>query len=115
VHWDGEQTRDFTYVDDVARANLLAAAADGPVDGQVINIGAGRAKSVNEVLATVSEVMGRWIEPVRMPKRQGDVRHTLADITRARELLGWEPQADWTKAVAATVAWFTEGKRVPHD
>ena len=111
VHWDGEQTRDFTYVGDVARANLLAARADSRVDGQVINIGAGRAKSVNEVLATISRVMDLWIEPVRMPKRQGDVRSTLADITRAKDLLGWEPQADWEEAVAATVGWFTTGKR----
>jgi nucleoside-diphosphate-sugar epimerase len=111
VHWDGEQTRDFTYVGDVARANLLAAKADSRVDGQVINIGAGRAKSVNEVLATISTVMDLWIEPVRMPKRQGDVRSTLADISRAKELLGWEPEADWEEAVAATVGWFTAGKR----
>jgi nucleoside-diphosphate-sugar epimerase len=109
VHWDGEQSRDFTYVRDVARANMLAASADSRVDGQVINIGAGRAKTVNEVLATVSKVIGTWIEPVRTPKRQGDVRATLADITRARELLGWEPQADWDEAVAATVKWFLEG------
>jgi UDP-N-acetylglucosamine/UDP-N-acetylgalactosamine 4-epimerase len=109
VHWDGEQSRDFTYVGDVARANMLAASADGRVDGQVINIGAGRAKTVNEVLATVSKAIGTWIEPVRTPKRQGDVRATLADITRARELLGWEPQADWDGAVAATVRWFLEG------
>ena len=109
VHWDGEQSRDFTFVQDVARANMLAAAADGRVDGQMINIGAGRAKTVNEVLATISKAMGVWIEPVRTPKRQGDVRATLADITRARELLGWEPQADWDEAVGATVEWFTEG------
>ena len=112
VHWDGEQSRDFTFVQDVARANMLAAAADGRVDGQMINIGAGRAKTVNEVLATISNAMGVWIEPVRTPKRQGDVRATLADITRARDLLGWEPQADWDEAVAATVKWFTEGSKI---
>ena len=112
MHWDGEQSRDFTFVQDVARANMLAAAADGRVDGQMINIGAGRAKTVNEVLATISNAMGVWIEPVRTPKRQGDVRATLADITRARDLLGWEPQADWDEAVAATVKWFTEGSKI---
>jgi nucleoside-diphosphate-sugar epimerase len=111
IHWDGEQTRDFTFVGDVARANLLAARADDRVDGQVVNIGAGRAKSVNEVLATISRIMDLWIEPVRMPKRQGDVRSTLADVTKAKELLGWEPQADWDEAVAATVGWFTTGAR----
>ncbi|MGH2717572.1 MAG: NAD-dependent epimerase/dehydratase family protein [Actinomycetota bacterium] len=111
VHWDGEQSRDFTFVGDVARANLLAASAGPQVDGGVFNIGAGRAKTVNETLAEISQAMGVWIEPVRTPKRQGDVRSTLADITRARELLGWEPQAEWSDAVAATVRWFTEGTR----
>ncbi|HWD08477.1 MAG TPA: NAD-dependent epimerase/dehydratase family protein [Actinomycetota bacterium] len=111
VHWDGEQSRDFTFVDDVARANLLAASAGPQVDGQVFNIGAGRAKTVNETLTAVSQAMGVWIEPVRTPKRQGDVRSTLADISLARELLGWEPLAEWTGAVAATVKWFTEGTR----
>ena len=111
MHWDGEQSRDFTFVSDVARANLMAGAAGPQVDGQVFNIGAGRAKTVNETLAAISEVLGVWIEPVRTPKRQGDVRSTLADISRARELLGWEPQAEWHDAVAATVRWFTEGTR----
>jgi len=109
IHWDGEQTRDFTFVEDVARANLLAAQAPPAADGAVVNIGAGHPKSVNEVLQTVSTVMGRWIEPVRLPKRAGDVRATLADISRAEELLGWVPEADWDQAVAATAAWFTSG------
>jgi nucleoside-diphosphate-sugar epimerase len=111
VHWDGEQTRDFTYVEDVARANLAAARADTRVDGEVINIGAGRAKSVNETLAAICKVMDLWIEPVRTPKRQGDVRSTLADISKAKELLGWEPEADWEDAIAATVGWFTTGAK----
>ena len=111
VHWDGEQTRDFTFVRDVARANMLAAVADSRADGQVFNIGAGRAKSVNEVLEAISRAMGVWIEPVRTPKRQGDVRSTLADISRAREILGWEPQAGWDEAIGETVSWFTSGAK----
>jgi UDP-glucose 4-epimerase len=108
VHWDGEQSRDFTYIDDVVRANLLAAEADGRVDGAVVNIGGGRPRTVNEVLRSVSSAMGTWIEPVAAPRRVGDVRHTSADITRARELLGWEPQARWEGAVAETVNWFVQ-------
>ena len=111
VHWDGEQSRDFTYIDDVVAANLAAAAAGPQADGAVCNIGAGRAKTVNETLAAVSEVLGVWIEPRRLPMRPGDVRATLASITRAKELLGWEPRADWREAVAATVAWFTTAGR----
>ncbi len=109
VHWDGEQSRDFSYIEDVVRANLAAAAApNGRADGAVMNVGGGRPKTVNEVLRAVSEAMGTWIDPVSTPKRAGDVRHTRADISRAREVLDWEPQAEWDQAVEATVRWFRE-------
>jgi nucleoside-diphosphate-sugar epimerase len=108
IHWDGEQSRDFTYIDDVVRANLLAAEADDRVDGAVINIGGGRPKTVNEVLESVSEAVGHWIEPVFQAKRLGDVRRTRADITKARELLGWIPSSDWKQSVEATVHWFKD-------
>lgn len=108
LHWDGEQSRDFTAIDDVVRANLLAADADERADGEVINIAGGRPRTINEVLRAVSDAVGTWIEPVRKPKRPGDVRHTRADVSKARELLGWEPRAEWEPAVRATVDWFRE-------
>jgi nucleoside-diphosphate-sugar epimerase len=111
VHWDGEQSRDFSYIDDVVRANLLAAEADGRVDGEVINVAGGAPKTVNEVLGAVAGALGTWIEPTRTPRRVGDVRRTHADIGRARELLGWTPRAGWDEAVGATVRWFAEGAR----
>jgi UDP-glucose 4-epimerase len=111
VHWDGEQSRDFTYIDDVVRANLLAAEAGDDADGAVVNVAGGRPRTVNDVLRSVADVLGTWIEPVRTPKRAGDVRRTHADITRARDLLGWEPRADWDKAVRSTVRWFVDGAR----
>jgi UDP-N-acetylglucosamine/UDP-N-acetyl-alpha-D-glucosaminouronate 4-epimerase len=106
IHWDGEQSRDFTYIDDIVAANLAAAAAGPDADGQAFNIGAGRPKKVSEVLRSVSDVVGTWIEPVHSPKRAGDVRHTLADISKARRILGWEPKADWDEGVRACVDWF---------
>lgn len=106
LHWDGEQSRDFTYIDDVVHANLLAAEAGPRADGEVFNVGAGRSKTVNEVLQAISEAVGVWIDPVRKPKRPGDVRHTLADITKARQILGWSPRADWEESVRACVEWF---------
>jgi UDP-glucose 4-epimerase len=106
VHWDGEQSRDFTFIDDVVAANLLAAEAGPAVDGAVMNLGGGRPKTVNEVLRSVADATGTWIEPLRLPKRSGDVRATIADVSRARELLGWEAKADWDGAVRETVAWF---------
>lgn len=106
VHWDGEQARDFTFVEDVASANLLAAEAGPQVDGTVLNIGAGRPVTVNEVLRAVSKATGQWVSPVRIPRRPGDVRTTHAEISRARELLGWVPRVPWEEAVGRTVDWF---------
>jgi UDP-glucose 4-epimerase len=105
VHWDGEQSRDFSYIDDVVAANIAAGTTNG-VDGEVFNIGGGDPKTVNEVLKAVSDVIGKWIEPQFLPKRSGDVRHTRADISKAQRLLSWTPKADWDTAVKATVDWF---------
>jgi len=102
IHGDGEQSRDFTFIDDVVSANVLAAAAGKEVDGEVFNIGAGRAKTVNDVLRGVSDALGHWIEPVHAPPRKGDVRHTLAEIAHARTLLRWDPRADWDESVRIT-------------
>jgi UDP-glucose 4-epimerase len=108
VHWDGEQSRDFTYIDDVVEANLLAATADG-VNGAVLNIAGGTSRTVNEVLRAVSDAVGVWVEPRSAPKRAGDVRSSKAEISAARELLGWVPHDAWDDQVKATVAWFTSG------
>jgi nucleoside-diphosphate-sugar epimerase len=106
VHWDGEQSRDFTYIDDVVRANLLAADADSRGDGEVVNIAGGDLKTVNEVLQAVASVFGTWIDPISLPKRPGDLRHKRADVSRAAAVLDWKPQSDWKRAVEATVSWF---------
>ncbi|MGH7933628.1 MAG: NAD-dependent epimerase/dehydratase family protein [Candidatus Binataceae bacterium] len=87
IHGDGTQTRDFTHVHDVVRANL--AAMDCAVaDGRAINVGRGRSMSVNQVAALIGGAV------VNAPRRPGDPRDTLADITQARALLGWEPTVD---------------------
>ena len=110
VHWDGEQSRDFTYIDDIVRANLLASEADDRASGMVFNIGGGRPKTINEVLRSIADVVGTWIEPTHTPKRQGDIRSTEADISRAAEYLGWKPEAEWDESVEATVRWFQAKK-----
>jgi len=106
VHWDGEQSRDFCFIDNVVAANLAAARAGPEADGGVFNIGGGDPKSVNEVLRVISQVLGVWIDPVFVPKRGGDIRHTHADISLAKGILGWQPEADWIRSVEATVKWF---------
>jgi nucleoside-diphosphate-sugar epimerase len=111
VHWDGEQSRDFTFIDDVVEANLRAAEATDEVSGKVINIAGGRSRTVNEVLRAVSAALGKWIEPMHEQKRSGDVRHTRADISLAAKLLAWKPRTDWDEAVRATARWFSEDLR----
>lgn len=106
IQWDGEQSRDFTFIDDVVDANLKAGDTDTP-PAMVINVAGGRPRTVNDVFQAVSRVLGVEIEPVRVPKRPGDIRHSYADSTRAKELLGWEATTGWDEAVAATVGWFT--------
>lgn len=106
IFGDGEQTRDFTFIDDIVRANLLAADADGSVDGSIINAAGGYPRSVNDVLASVSEVLDSSMAARHAEPRIGDIRHSLADASRAGELLGWKPETSWDDAVAATVEWF---------
>lgn len=109
LHWDGEQSRDFTYIDDVVRANALAGQAGDHADGAVINIGSGAPRTINEVYSAISDEIGTRIKPQYRPKRPGDVRGTHADISLARDVLGWEPRCDWEPSVAETVRWFREG------
>lgn len=108
VHWDGEQTRDFSFIDDVVSANLLAATGPEPASGGVFNVGGGGPRSVNEVLRAVSSTLDVWTEPAHGPKRAGDIRHTHADIGRASDVLGWSPEANWSQAVVATVRGFLD-------
>ena len=102
VHGDGEQSRDFTYVADTVRANLLAADAPRAA-GQVINVAGGRRITLNQLLAALQEIAGCEVEPIHEPARIGDVRHSLADLHRARELLGFEPAVPFVEGLRRTV------------
>jgi UDP-glucose 4-epimerase len=93
IYGDGEQRRDFTYVSNVVDANLLAADADG-VSGEVLNVATGRATTVNELADAIGALLGRSVEREEQPERTGDVRDSWADVTRARELLGWQPRIE---------------------
>ncbi|MBP7928833.1 MAG: NAD-dependent epimerase/dehydratase family protein [Acidimicrobiia bacterium] len=106
IHSDGEQTRDFCYIDDVIAANFAAADAPSSATGRCYNIGADDPRSVNDVYRSVAAAMGTDIKPVYGPVRAGDVRSTWADISDAKEQLGWQPKARWDDAVKATVEWF---------
>jgi UDP-glucose 4-epimerase len=102
IHGDGEQSRDFTFVADTVRANLLAADAPGAV-GHVINVAGGRRISLNELLAALQQITGSKVPAIYGPSRVGDVRHSLADLGRARTLLGFEPQVSLADGLRRTV------------
>jgi nucleoside-diphosphate-sugar epimerase len=104
LYGDGEQTRDFTFIDDAVQANLLAAEKGEP--GGVYNIGGGSRVSVNQVLKTLENVMGRPIAVTRVERQHGDVTHTYADTTRAREELGFVPRVALADGLRREVEWF---------
>jgi nucleoside-diphosphate-sugar epimerase len=106
VYGDGEQTRDFTYVADAVEANWLAL--NPPAVGQVFNIGGGSRSSVNRILATLGEILGRPIRRWQGPTQPGDVRDTWADTTRARQLLGFSPRISLREGLARQVEWVRE-------
>jgi UDP-glucuronate 4-epimerase len=109
VYGHGDQTREFTYVDDVVRASLLAMTA--PVEVEAVNIGGGRRVSLNQALELIGEATGRPLRVDRRPPLAGDARHTGADGTRAEALLGYRPETDLAAGLAAQVAWVSRRQR----
>jgi len=102
IFGDGEQSRDFTYIENVVEANLLAAKAPG-VAGEVFNIACGDRITVNELARLLAEIIGVNIEPEHASPRLGDVRHSLADISKAKRLLGYESKVDVHAGLKQTV------------
>ncbi len=105
IFGDGTQSRDFTYIDNVMAANLLAAKA-GEVHGEIVNIGCGEAADLNQMVTVFNEILGTDLDAVHEPPRPGDVKHSLADITAARDLLGYEPQVGFADGLRRTIAWY---------
>jgi UDP-glucose 4-epimerase len=108
VHGDGEQTRDFLYVGDLAEA--LELAGERPVAGQILNLGSGTAVSVNEVARVLSELAHVPARITRKGPRAGDIRHSLADIGKAREKLGFAPRTSLREGLERTLAFFRTRK-----
>jgi nucleoside-diphosphate-sugar epimerase len=105
IFGDGSQSRDFTYVEDCVAANLLACEAK-TASGEACNIGAGARITIAELYRTIETLVGRRQPPEFAEARPGDVKHSLADISRARSLLGYVPQHDLKSGLARTVEWF---------
>ncbi len=107
VFGDGEQTRDFTYVENAVHANLLACEAPN-VSGKVFNVGVGGRITLNEVLRELGKITGKTLEAKYEPPRDGDIRDSQADISQAREYLGYEPQVTFEEGLARTFEWYRE-------
>lgn len=110
IYGDGGQTRDFTFVANVVDGVLRASAAAG-ASGEVINVATGRRISLLDLFATMKGIIGAGVEPIFAEARRGDVRDSLADITKARTLLGYEPRVPFEDGLAQTIAWYRD--RVP--
>ncbi|MEO6910158.1 MAG: SDR family oxidoreductase [Edaphobacter sp.] len=112
IFGDGLTSRDFNFVDNAVSANLLACLAPSAVaTGRVFNIGTGKSHTLNEVYATIAEHLGFSGKPIYGPSREGDIQHSLADITRASNELGYRPKTEFHEGLKKTVAWYLEEKQ----
>lgn len=110
IYGDGEQSRDFTYIDNVVKANLLAASAPAEkVSGQVMNAATGSRITLNNVFTLLCELTGYSGKPTYAEQRRGDIRDSLADIRLAGELLGYQPAVDFREGLRRTVEWYRAG------
>ena len=110
IYGDGNQSRDFIYVQDVVRANLLAATTQG-VGGQVLNIGSGKSVAINQLWKTICSLAGHNLKPEYAPKRPGDIVESVAGIKSAGERLGFECEIPFEKGLEATFEWYRKSQR----
>jgi len=114
VFGDGEQTRDFTFVENAVQANLLACEAPS-VSGKVFNVGTGGRTSLNDVLRALGKITGKTLEGKYEPARDGDIRDSQADISQAREFLGYDPQVAFEEGLARTFEWYRSAQTKPAE
>jgi UDP-glucose 4-epimerase len=107
IYGDGEQSRDFTYIDNVVEANLLAARAEHTA-GEIINIACGEAITVNEIIALINELVGKNIKPTYTDPRPGDVKHSLADITMAQKLIDYKTKVPFKQGLQLAINWYRD-------
>jgi len=110
IFGDGEQSRDFTFVDNVVSANILAAKADS-ISGEVINIASGVETTVNELIETIETIVGKKAKRVYLAERAGDVKHSLADISKAKKLLGYSVTTDLKRGLKKSIEFFKRADR----
>ncbi len=106
IYGDGEQSRDFTHIDNVVQANLKACHTTQDALGKTINAACGVRTSINQLYFKLCEIMGKNIKPLYYPPRAGDVKHSLADISRAKNLLSYDPRVDTITGLRKFVEWY---------
>jgi len=105
VYGDGEQTRDFTYIDNIVQGNVLAGEVRA-TKGEVVNVACGQAVSINDIINRVNELLGKNVQPKYEPQRPGDVKHSLADISLARKLLNYEPRILFDEGLKRAIDYY---------
>ena len=108
IYGDGQQSRDFTYIENVIEANMKACFAPKEAAGQVFNIACGEATSLTELYEELCNLIGSSVTPKYLPERVGDIRHSLADISKARTVLGYTPEWSFRQGLRAYVEWYKE-------
>ena len=107
IFGDGEQSRDFTFVDNAVHANLLAARSDKPIEGDVMNVACGERVTVNQLAATMAELFGcPELTPVHKDERAGDVKHSLAELSLITSTIGYEPLIGFAQGLGPTCEWY---------
>ena len=108
INGDGRQSRDFTYIENVIEANLKACLAPSEAAGQAYNIAYGGREYLLDIYYGLTEALGLTVEPNFGPDRAGDIKHSNADISKARRLLGYDPDWDFQRGIQAAIAWYKE-------
>ena len=106
INWDGKQSRDFTYIDNVIEANLKACLASHEAAGQAYNIAYGGREYLVDIYYGLTKALGKDIEPNYGPDRAGDIKHSNADISKARELLGYDPEYSFADGIKLAIEWY---------
>ena len=108
INGDGKQSRDFTYIENVIEANLKACLASSSAAGQAYNIAYGGREYLIDVYTHLSNALGKDIQPIFGPNRPGDIKHSIADISKAKQLLDYNPDWSFEKGIQAAIDWYKE-------
>ena len=108
INGDGKQSRDFTYIENVIEANLKACLASSEAAGQAFNIAYGGREYLIDIYYELCKALGKEIDPIFGPDRPGDIKHSNADINKARELLGYQPEWSFERGIKAAIEWYRE-------